>query len=118
MDSEFQSILTPAATEAEGHVGESFTGPDGAIYIGTFRGAEAFELAAAGLGMDANGYPNKTTLAMTSSKAQYTAPPWSWRQNKTPLIRSNPFQKCTVAAMTDDDPLFYFFILLHHQPQS
>jgi hypothetical protein len=119
VDSEFTAILTAAATEAESHVGEQFIGPDGKTYIGTFKAADAFDLAAAGLQMESNGFPDKTIMALTCSKTQFTVPPYSWRRSSTKLVRqSSPIQKFTVASVTADDPLFFGFVLTHNQPAA
>jgi hypothetical protein len=119
VDAEFSAILTGAATEAESHVGELFLAPDGHTYTGTFKAANAFDLAAAGLEMEPNGFPDRTVMALTMTRVQLANPPLSWRRAKNPLVRlSSPQQHCLVASVTADDPLFYGLILIHHQTRG
>ena len=117
MNAELTSILTSAASLGQSIVGESFIGCDGVTYTGTFRAPNAFDLAAAGLEMQANGFPDKTIVALTATRSQFATPPLSWRRSKVPVVRlSSPAQSGAVASVGTDDPLFYMFILIVHQP--
>lgn len=116
MDAELTAILGTAAAEAAGRLGEVFTGPDSKPYTGVFQAADAFAIAAAGLQMEAAGFPDRTVISMTAARGQFTQPPLAWRGKQLVRTAAPPAQTLLVASMTTDDPLFFGFILINFQP--
>lgn len=114
---EVQGILaqiggTSSATEA------NFVGPDGNEYIFVFRAADAFEQQAAGMEMQAHGFPDKSLIIATATRAQFSAAPLGWRRMRGTRLVPSPAHEVFIMSVATDDPLFYVFNMVAHQPKG
>ena len=115
MNAAIQAQLTGASQTVESsRSGENFTGPDGNTYQGTFYAPDAFVLASQGLDMAPNGFPDKTVISFTCTRAQFAAVPGgipsAWKGKKIIRTAIAPVQTVTIAHMTTDDPLYFGFV--------
>lgn len=117
MNAAVQAELAQASQEAEsGRSGESFKGPDGKTYTGTFAALDAFSAAAQGLEMAPNGYPDRTIIMFLCTRSQFGQPPLSWRSKSVVRTQITPVQTLVIASVTADDPLYFGFVATASQP--
>ena len=124
----YAAIIRSAASEAQGILAQiggtssatepNFIGPDGKEYVMVFRAADAFEQQAAGMEMQAHGFPDKSLIIATATRTQFTAAPLGWRRMRGTRLLPAPPVETLVLSIALDDPLFYVFHLVVHQPRG
>lgn len=121
----YASELSAAVTEAQNVLGQltgampsdaagNFVGPDGEIYTLTLRAADAFETQAAGLEMTQHGHGVQSIMIATADRAQFSAPPLSWRRQKGAILYPTR-RDALVSTVAIDDPYHYVFTLVVRQ---
>lgn len=109
MSSAFDAILNAGVSLLETLSGDSFRHA-GATYTGNFRTGNSLEQAEAG-SFSMHGGQTRTVLILHVARSQFSAVPYSWKNQKISRETPTPAEY-TVAAVNTDDPNIYAFILI------
>jgi hypothetical protein len=95
---------------------ENVVGPDGALYFGVARPANAYEQAEAeARGLTSHGQMARSIVVLSITRDQFDAPPMAWAMQELTLRYPAPVRRCYIHAVNPDDPLSYVFTLHYNQ---
>lgn len=109
----FSGLLAAGVALLETTAGDTFT-HNGKSYVGNFRTGNSLEQTDAGVTMGAHGFEAKTVSILFVSRAQFDAPPVSWKRQK--ILRETPTPaEYTIASINFEDPDVFAFVLVGRQ---